>query len=102
MTLNHRVPGSSPGAPTNQINHLAGKTERLASYGGCWGKQGGNTLAVRPVTPYGHWGREGMLSKFSVVPLESLLHLLLPRGKGFREGIIRICFDSFFIIIGVP
>jgi hypothetical protein len=59
-------------------------------------------LAVRPVTPYGHWGREGMLSKFSVVPLESLLHLLLPRGKGFREGIIRICFDSFFIIIGVP
>jgi hypothetical protein len=22
MTLNHRVPGSSPGAPTNKIKHL--------------------------------------------------------------------------------
>src|SRR5262249_54978061 len=24
LTLNQRVPGSSPGAPTNKINHLAG------------------------------------------------------------------------------
>src|ERR1700694_308747 len=28
MTLNHRVPGSSPGAPTNLFKHLAGDRTR--------------------------------------------------------------------------
>jgi hypothetical protein len=32
MTLNHRVPGSSPGAPTSPFNDLSCKYDKLAGF----------------------------------------------------------------------
>jgi hypothetical protein len=45
MTLNHRVPGSSPGAPTKLFKYLAIKTISSPIPMGCWGKQRGNVTA---------------------------------------------------------
>jgi hypothetical protein len=53
LTLNQRVPGSSPGAPTNKINDLAAKTERRATRAGSWGNLWGNVSPGRQTAPLG-------------------------------------------------
>jgi hypothetical protein len=47
VTLNQRVPGSSPGAPTNKINHLTENMERRAIELGSRGNQWGNSSRGR-------------------------------------------------------
>ena len=49
-----------------------------------------------------HTGGESTCPKLAVLTLVSLLRFTLHRGKGFGERIVRISFDLFFIITGVP
>jgi len=49
-----------------------------------------------------HTGGESTCPKLAVLTLVSLLRFNLHSGKGFVERIVRISFDLFFIITGVP